>query len=220
LRGVYVVCVVLSLLILACALAGCGRYELAATWNEVRGDAYALDDFPRDLAEGAAPGCPAELPTVTYRGEIVAYAAPVQVAEPFVAKLREFEQLVAAVSTEHYGRPPDRLVHFGARACRTVRGNVRRLSEHALGNALDLSGFEWKRARGAERYPKAFSVSVLRHWTPLEADANASTHQQFLRELVARVDENDVFRGIVGPGREGHANHLHFDQAPWSYTLF
>ena len=211
---------ILVVLPLAFALAACGRYELAATWNEVRGDPYALDDFPRELPEGVAPSCPAELPTVTYRGETVAYVAPVQVAEPFVAKLREFEQLVAAVSTEHYGRPPDRLLHFGARACRTVRGNARRLSEHALGNALDLSGFEWRRARGDMRQPKAFTVSVLRHWAPHPDEAGAAVHQRFLRELVARVDENDVFRGIVGPGREGHANHLHFDQAPWSYTLF
>ena len=202
------------------ALTACGRYELAATLNEIRGDAYALDEIPRELAEGATPGCPPELTFVTYRGETVTYAAPVQVSPPFVEKLRTFEQLAAAVAVEHYGRPPDRLLHFGARACRTVRGNSTRLSEHALGNALDLSGFEWKRAPKAERYPKPFTVSVLRHWTPKEGDTEALAHQRFLRELVKRIDDNDVFRGIVGPGREGHANHLHFDQAPWSYTLF
>ena len=202
-----------------CGLLGCSRYELVATWNEVRGDAYALDAFPRDLPDGAAPTCPAELATVIYRGDSIPYVAPVQVAEPFVAKLREFERLIVAVSTEHYGRPPDRLLHFGARACRTVRGNARRLSEHALGNALDLRGFEWKRARTAAPFPQAFSVSVLRHWTPREGDAEAAAHQRFLRELVERIEAHDVFRGIVGPGREGHANHLHFDQAPWSYTL-
>jgi hypothetical protein len=202
------------------ALTGCGRYELAATWNEIRGDAYALDEIPRELPEGAAPGCPPEITFVTYRGEKIPYAAAVQVARPFLEKLRAFEQLAAAVATEHYGRPPDRLLHFGARACRTVRGNPRRLSEHAFGNALDLSGFEWKRAPNADRFPKAFSVSVLRHWSAREGEPDADVHQRYLHTLVKRIDDNDVFRGIVGPGREGHANHLHFDQAPWSYTLF
>jgi hypothetical protein len=201
-------------------LAGCGAYEFAATWNEIRGDAYPLDEIPRDLPEGAPVSCPAELAFVSYRGETIPYAAPVQVVQPFVEKLRAFEQLIAAVASEHYGRPPDRLLHYGARSCRTVRGNSRRLSEHALGNALDLSGFEWKRAPKAERYPKAFSVSVRRHWATLGQAPDELVHQRFLHALVQRLRDEDVFRGIIGPGREGHADHLHVDQAPWPYTLF
>lgn len=203
----------------ALILGACGKYELAATWNEIRGDAYELDAISRDLAPNQPGGCP-DLPTVIYRGETVPYASPVQVAPAFAERLRAFERVVIEVSTVHYGRPPDRLVHFGARACRSVRGNATRLSEHALGNALDLGGFEWKRAKHAARFEQPFTVSVLRHWIPADDRDHATLHRDFLRALVDRVDDDDVFRGIVGPGREGHANHLHFDHAPWSYTLF
>jgi len=210
----------LALVVWAAALGGCGRYELASTWNEARGDPYPLDGISRDLPDGAAPGCPPEIQFVSYSGEVVKYAAAVQVAAPFVDKLRAFERLAVQVATEHYGRPPDRVLHFGARACRAVRGNGTRLSEHALGNALDLSGFEWKRKRDAERFAKPFTVSILRHWLPSKGEPDAELHRKFLHTLVERIDDSDVFRGIVGPGREGHANHLHFDNAPWSYTLF
>lgn len=65
---------------------------------------------------------------VSYRGENLKYSSSVQVAQPFVDKLRAFERLVARIAIEHYGRPPERLLHFGARACRTVRANSTRLS--------------------------------------------------------------------------------------------
>lgn len=206
----------------ACALSACGRYELAATWNELRGDAYALDAISRDLAEGAAPSCPAEVATVMYRGEVIAYQTPVRVAVAFVPKLRTFERVVSEVAQAHYGRAPDRVLHFGTRACRSVRGSGGRLSEHALSNAMDLSGFEWQRtaATRASASTPAFRVTIQKHWKPADSSAEAARHAQFLHALVDRIVSDDVFRGVIGPGREGHANHLHLDQAPWSYVLF
>lgn len=203
-----------AVLALCCA---CGRYEFAAKWNELRGDAYPLDAISRDLPEGEAVRCP-ELQYVQYLGEQVAFAAPVLVAAPFVDKLRAFEQIVAELGTVHFGRAPDRILHFGARACRTVRGSSRRLSEHALGNALDLSGFEWKRSASGP----AIRISIRRDWpSPARPDdKEAERRHTFLRALVARITEESTFRGVIGPGREGHADHLHLDQAPWSYTLF
>ena len=205
-------------LVLALAIAlgssGCGsHYELVAAFNRLRGDAYALDAIPRDVGDGAALDCPANIPTIEYRGELIAYSAPIQVAAAFAVKLRRFERLVVDVATDHYGRAPDRLLHFGARVCRSVRGNPQRLSEHALGNALDLSGFEWKRAAGAPG-TAAFRVSVQRDWS------GHAGHAEFLHDLIDRVIAGELFRGVIGPGREGHANHVHLDQAPWSYTLF
>ena len=224
---------------------GCGRYELASFWNELRGDSYALDEIERDVTAGTPVTCPAEVAYQTYAGEQIKYSAPVSVATVFVPRLQAFERVVVELAREHYGRPPDRLIHFGARVCRAVRGSSSRLSEHALGNALDLAGFEWKRlppaaararslaagtggraghggaalaARKPEYDDKAFTVTVQKHWSSLaEAD---QAHRRFLHALVDRVITQDIFRGVIGPGREGHANHVHFDQAPWSYALF
>jgi hypothetical protein len=208
-----------ALVVVAAVLVcGCGRYELAAKWNQLRGDPYSLDEISRDLPEGAVAQCPPELQVVHYRGERVPFAAPVQVVAPFVDKLRALENIVAELGELHFGRAPDRLLHFGARVCRTVRGSSRRLSEHALGNALDLSGFEWKRMPGQP----AVRISISRDWqVPADsADQGAQRRHAFLRALVERITAEDIFRGIIGPGREGHAEHLHLDQAPWSYSLF
>ena len=148
-------------------------------------------------------------------------------AAAFVPKLEELDAVVAEVALAHYGRLPAKLRHFGALACRRVRGSHSRLSEHALGNAIDLSGFGFTRLKRGEIAPpelpielhKAFEVSIEKHWdggaSPVEA-----LHQRFLHALVERVRDDDVFRGVIGPGREGHANHLHFDQSPWGYALF
>jgi hypothetical protein len=199
----------------------------------LRGDAYALDQVSRELPEASETLCPATLEYVTYAGELVRYKRPVQVAAPFVPKLRAFEAIVVEVAREHYGRAPDRLVHFGARVCRRVRGNSTRLSEHALGNALDLSGFEWQRAKenegSATRKParnhtrpsfeRAFSVSSVRHWNASEPGVD-QRHRDFLRALAGRVTERELSRCIVGPVLEFHATHLHHDYAPWTSTLF
>lgn len=214
-----------ALVVFATAFAcACGRYEFAAKWNELRGDPYPLDGISRDLPDGVPAHCPPELQLVHYRGERVPFSSPVQVVQPFVDKLRALENIVAELGTLHFGRAPDRLLHFGARACRTVRGSSRRLSEHALGNALDLSGFEWKRIRATKTQPAqaAIRVTISRDW-PIPKDPkdqDAERRHTFLKAVTDRVTRAGIFRGIIGPGREGHADHLHLDQAPWSYTLF
>jgi hypothetical protein len=213
----------LLLVPLALLVASCGnRYELAAAWNDLRGDGYPLDEISRDLQAGAAAGCPDNVPFLVYRGELIGYRTPVPIAEAFVPKLRALERIVAELARAYYGRPPDRLVHYGGRVCRAIRGSGRRLSEHALGNAIDLSGFEFRRAPAGSNAPAAFvqpfSVSILKHWSA-PPGGDGEIHRKFLRALVDRVIAEDLFRGVIGPGREGHANHLHFDAAPWRYTL-
>ena len=203
--------------------AGCGRHKAAATWNQLRGEPYVLDGISRELKGGKRAVCPEQIEYRNYGGQLVRLKKPVLVARPFIPKLQAFERVLQTVAKQHYGRPPDRILHFGSRACRTVRGNKKRLSEHALGNAIDISGFEWTRVKkdralrdGAER---AFTISVKQHW-PESDDAFAERHSRFLHALVERTVDEEIFRGVIGPGREGHADHLHFDVAPWDYKLF
>jgi hypothetical protein len=217
--------------------------------NRLRGDPYELDSISRVIPPGVRARCPPDIALIEYRGSTLTYVTPLHVAVPFAARLARFERLVAELATRYYGRAPDRIQHLGARACRSVRGRSDRLSEHALGNALDVSGFEFDaRLRdGAEPKPKrsargkaktqkpapetgdsdksrhsgdaAFTVSVLQHWSRT-SQLDAGRHSAFLHELARRAIIDHVFRGVIGPGHEGHADHLHFDQGPWSYAAF
>ena len=212
--------------VLIFAFTGCNAHEMTASWNEMAGDPYPLDSVSREASAGGESQC-ADLVYVSYTGQRVPYGPPARVAAAFVPRLEAFDTVVAEVALQHYGRAPAKLRHFGALACRRVRGSHSRLSEHALGNAIDISGFGFTRLKRTEVPPpdlpaelhKAFEVSIEKHWEGGASPAEA-LHRRFLHALVERVQEEDVFRGVIGPGREGHANHLHFDQSPWGYALF
>lgn len=185
-----------------------------------------LDGVPREVAAQGDVDCPPGVPTVSYPGAEIAYGGPLLVASAFEPKLRAFERVVVQVAKERYGRAPERVLHFGVRACRRIRGASGRMSEHALGNALDLAGFRFGRASDPppSHLPapllRSFTITVIRHFQPTSAHAIDHLHSHFLHELIARVRARRIFRGIVGPGREGHADHLHLDYAPWRYALF
>jgi hypothetical protein len=187
-------------------------------------DPYALDDVSRRLSEGVRVDC-ASVPLVTYRGERVRYTRPVRIHPAFEERLERFEQIVADTAIAIYGRAPRRIDHAGTFACRPVRGRDSRLSEHALGNAIDVSGFRFgpatrdERARMPAELPSrlrwAFSVSVSRHW---EADgAIGETHERFLAALAGALREEPIFRGMIGPRHPRHRNHLHLDAGPYRY---
>jgi hypothetical protein len=196
-----------------------------ARWNAFRGDAYALDEIDRfvDPAAKKRPPCdPSAM--VTYRGETLRYqGGAVTVSAPFRERLARFEQVVAEVATETYGRAPSRIIHFGAYACRVSRNRSQRLSEHALGNAIDIVGFDF-RALGKDQalhLPKQLrgplQVRVAKHWYD-SGKPPADVHSRFLRTLTERLRERgDVFRGMIGPSRRDHADHLHLDVSPWRY---
>jgi hypothetical protein len=209
-------------------LPALSRSGLWAAWNSLRGDAYELDGVDRALGTGAPVVCnPRAL--IDHRGQVLPYRGAVRVAPAFRDRLVRFEQVVVDVAREVYGRAPARLRHFGAYSCRTTRNHTYRLSEHALGNALDVVGFDFGRAKKAEPLAEGlprqlagpFQVRVARHWTPDEKNAAAAVHGRFLHELAARLSErSDVFRGMIGPSRSDHTDHFHLDMGLWRYVYF
>jgi hypothetical protein len=205
------------------------RSELWAAWNSMRGDAYELDSVERFLEEGSRPACKPES-LVRHSGNHLRYRGAVRIDPAFRDRLVRFEQVVVEVAEEMYGRAPTRVLHFGAFSCRSSRNRSHRLSEHALGNAIDVSGFEFGRASAKQPLPvdapsqlrRPFEVRVARHW---KAGANenpvSAAHARFLHELATRLSErSDVFRGMIGPSRRDHADHFHFDMSPWRYVYF
>ena len=205
------------------------RGELFAVWNAAHGDAYPLDDVERfvEPAERGRPRIQCDRGAmVAYAGTTLHYAGAVLVDPAFRERLMRFEELVSEVAQSVYGRAPRRVVHYGAFNCRSSRKRPRRISEHALGNAIDVVGFDFGAARKSDLLPAdvpralrlPFQVRVATHWTA-RAGAAASVHERFLRELTERLKERpDIFRILIGPGHGDHADHLHFDASPWRYV--
>jgi hypothetical protein len=182
--------------------------------------AYPLDDLPRTLDEHAALPCESgQVALMSYRGELLRYQKPLQIHPAFRPQLVAFEAIVAQVAKQHYGRVPKQIVHLGGYSCRRMRRYPTWVSEHALGNAIDVAGFDFAALRKSElsEQPKAlraaFEVRLERHWNGKGAN---EPHSRFLRALAqALIDRPDVFQVVLGPAWPGHHNHFHLDNAPY-----
>ena len=94
--------------------------------------------------------------------------------------------------------------HAGTYSCRRQRGNSSGAwSEHAYGNAWDITGFELLDGR---------VISVLKDWdkgTTKESKART----KFLRD--ARGSACRLFRVVLTPNyNDAHKDHFHLDQGP------
>lgn len=210
------------------ARAPLSRWELWAAWNALKGDAYELDHVDRFLEEGRRLACEPKA-LVRYSGTRLKYQSAVQVNPAFRERLSRFEEVVAEVAKEVYGRAPRRVLHLGTYSCRSTRKRSYRVSEHALGNAIDVAGFDFGPASKKEPLvaglPRtlggAFQVKVKSHWSDRRGTPASAAHARFLSELAARLsDRDDVFRGMIGPSRPDHSDHFHFDMSPWRYVWF
>lgn len=181
---------------------------------------YPLDSLSRTISPRGRMKCP-KLEMTKHRGTHVRYHKPVYIYEGFQEKLEAFEAIVAEVAKETYGRAPRRIAHLGTYNCRRIRRIPDLLSEHALGNAIDVEGFDFGPASGAiergdaphRRLKRSFQVRVDGHW---DATRGVNTiHATFLRTLTERLLEEDVFRVLLGPAYPGHQDHFHFDLAPY-----
>ena len=118
---------------------------------------------------------------------------------PMTAAIEGWMQtIVQPAAIAWFGMPIVELKQMGTYSCRT-RNNVHgaRLSEHAFGNALDISGF--KLANGE-------SVTVKRDFLRGPPEA-----QGFLREVFAGACAQ--FKTVLGPGARYHGDHFHLDLA-------
>lgn len=187
--------------------------------EEVAAPGYPLDEVSREIPATGKVTCP-DVPKVTYRGDVIPYQKPVVVYEGFRDHLVRFEELVRDTAIEVYGRAPKKIRHLGTYNCRRIRRWPTFLSEHAMANAIDIEGFDFGPAGASvpEGLPKAlrkgFEVRLEKHW---DADRGvAAQHARFLKLLAQRVIEDEgLFRVILGPAEPGHGNHFHLDMAPW-----
>ncbi len=184
--------------------------------------AYPLDEVTRVLDASEPMPCERGTPDlVSYTGQHLRYQKPLRVHPAFRAQLAAFEQMVKELAEAHYGRAPRRIVHLGSYNCRRMRRYPTWLSEHALGNAIDVAGFDFgPLAKGAlvpsgmpRALARAFGVRMATHWNARDAGA---WHATFLRTLAQQIIARpDIFRVILGPAWPGHKNHFHLDHAPY-----
>jgi len=117
---------------------------------------------------------------------------------PMTVALEEWVQdAVQPAALAWFGRPVSEIKQVSAYYCRTK--NSKRgasLSEHAFGNALDISAFVLVDGR---------EITVLKGWK------GSRDERGFLREVYAHGCNH--FKTSLGPGAKYHADHFHFDLA-------
>lgn len=196
-----------------------GKDEVEAT-----SELAPLDAVSRMVEAKGKVRCPS-VGASKYKGTAVGYSKTVTVNPYFKARLKKFEEIVARVGREIYGRAPSKIVHLGSYNCRRIRGWPNYISEHGLANALDVSGFTFPKATRSQRksIPKhlrgRIKVDMLKHWS-----ANGKRHRVhsvFLQRVAHETMEAKIFRTVLGPSYPGHKNHLHLDLSPWTtYDVF
>jgi hypothetical protein len=105
---------------------------------------------------------------------------------------------VQPAGKQYFGSDVIRIETMGTYSCRNVNGGrTGKLSEHAYGNAVDVSAFVLRDGR---------RISVLNGWR------GAGDEREFLRRLHQSACKR--FGTVLGPDYNGaHANHFHFDMA-------
>jgi len=108
-------------------------------------------------------------------------------------------EVVQPVAQARFGQRVVGLDVFGAYSCRSV-DNIAgaQLSEHAFGNAVDVSGF--RLADGRE-------IVIAREWKKTDTQESAFLHE-------AHAGACQHFTTVLGPGADVfHYNHFHLDLA-------
>ena len=234
--------------VLTVLLAGCAREYTPDTSLGAGGAVASARALGRDPAsrypEGEYPldgmrrkgDCP-DMKLQKFSGETLRLSPAARITPSFREPLLELEQVVREVSLRVYDRVPSSILVAASYGCRTVNGSGRRLSEHALGNAIDIKGFRFADAddstsakgKGSTSSKKgtsaarkdgdsaSFDVLVAKHWKA-RGDASTRLAARFLEELTQALLQRDVFRTLLGPAHRDHDDHFHFDMAPTHYV--
>jgi hypothetical protein len=181
-------------------LAGCGGgpSDFSGRVCLARLDNHRVDYRTVDDVGGADSRC--RVDTAVRVTRIAAgLSRPATMSCALAARLDEFERrVVQPLAEAELGRRVIRVNHLGTFACRGTNGGRGRLSQHALGRAIDISGF---------RLSDGSTVSVERDWS------EPGPKRLFLRHLARRACEH--FSVVLTPDSDAdHYNHFHFDIGP------
>lgn len=110
------------------------------------------------------------------------------------AAARFARDVMSPAARNVFGKPLKSISHASAYVCRP-RAGTQKLSEHAFGNALDISSF------------------TLSDGTTVAVELNPpEKNGRFVSDV--RRAACGPFKTVLGPGDPNHSEHLHFDLAP------
>jgi hypothetical protein len=155
--------------------------------------------FETIVAPVAANGC-GIANAVRVEQSAIAWNHPAEMSCALATRLDSFErEIVQPAAQRHFGRPVVRIHHYGAYTCRNENGGHGRLSQHALGNAIDIGAFEL--ADGTR-------IAVETDWR------GRGPRRDFLREVAKGACR--YFSVVLTPASDAlHRNHFHLDVGPW-----
>ncbi len=132
---------------------------------------------------------------LTLDQSLTPYSATLQMTCAEAAALYTWERHIARpAAVDILGSPIARIETYGSFSCRNIAGSGRR-SEHALGNAVDISGFRLEDGR---------LIDVKTYW---EAGGREA---KFLKHV--HKGACDLFSVTLGPDyNAAHADHFHLD---------
>lgn len=151
------------------------------------------------VAERASAGGCRLVNGVSLRQTAARIEPPATMTCPLALALADFEaRVVQPAAQRHFGRRVAAIRNWGAYSCRMRSGDSRRLSEHALGQAIDIFAFD---LAGGTR------IAVRDHWR------ERGPRGRFLREVARGACA--MFSVVLTPKSDAaHADHLHLDIGP------
>jgi len=188
------------LLLAAILLAGCfgGPAPVVSSGQCLAAlDAHAISYRPVELSPPDAR-CHVDAAVKISRID-VALNQPATMSCALAARIDDFERaVIQRIAVDDLGKYVSRIDHLGAYSCRNTSGNHGRLSEHALGLAIDISGF---------RLADGTVVSVEHDWWA------PGPKRDFLHHLARSAC--GYFSVVLTPSSDrDHFNHMHFDIGP------
>jgi hypothetical protein len=188
------------LLCAAASLAGCGGSSGSVSGAQCLAwlDAHRVAYTAVDIDETKDSRCRVAAAVRISRVE-AALNHPATMSCFLAARLDAFERdVVPRLAAADLGQRVARIEHLGAYSCRSISGRHDRLSEHAFGLAIDISGF---------RLADGSLVSVERDWW------KPGRKRDFLRHLARSAC--GYFSVVLTPdSNRDHYNHMHFDIGP------
>jgi hypothetical protein len=133
----------------------------------------------------------------------ITYAGPLMIDCSLALALPAIEKVIQEEAVKHLGEPITRITTLGSYSCRSVRGWRERISQHALGNALDMAAFSTKAGSKA---------SVMRDYE-IGVEAPSTPRGRFLRAIYRRLWSEGGVTRVLGPEWDAaHRDHFHLDR--------
>jgi len=200
-------CQLILVLGLAGWLSACGSSEPPPTRPVVSDPVAAclqsLDQhhvvYDRVKDWGTAEGCGIQ-GAIRVKKDLTDWSRATLMACGLENSLYDFEsRVLQPVAQKHFHQNVKRILNMGAYNCRNEKSeHADRLSQHALGKAIDVSGFELE---------DGTSLSVLKDWS------GKGDRSDFLHEVAKGAC--GVFSVVITPNQNAlHRDHIHMDIGP------